>query len=264
MKQYRCVAGSPEGFVQQLVRYITAGYHFYVTGVVPERKEPAGVDSKLISKYFIDLGRSTELARQAERSRRKGRGVANVQYLRYERFFVLMATVGRHRFFSPKDAAEDSGESVRDPAGVERRIRDIRESAIKFAGYSISKRPSANRGSWHAHVRIDLGPYRELKAHLVELGRRRTIENLREVLAQVPFEPYFPVRKQLLNILRAVNRERKSRGFKPVPVSALRLRRRSVKVFEEARRYTRPGGAPPLACGDVPAASPSAEPAPGG
>jgi len=51
---YRCVATSVAGFVQQLaVAYVAHGYWFYVTGRVPEGKDPADVDRKLIARYEI-------------------------------------------------------------------------------------------------------------------------------------------------------------------------------------------------------------------
>ena len=37
------------------------------------------------------------------------------------------------------------------------------------------------------------------------------------VFYRLPFEPYAPVRRQMLNLLRAVNRVRRQAGFKPVP-----------------------------------------------
>jgi hypothetical protein len=211
--QYRCEAVSVAGFVQQLVTYISSGYWFYVTGAVPERKDPRDIDRKLIDKYDLNL-------REWTRSRRKKAGRANVQYLRYGRFFVLIATHGEHRFFC-------------DVEGEGRLYRDVRRTSIKFAGYSISRRRSADGSSWHTHVRIGREVYRELKAHLVELAKRRTLSNLTLVLRTVPFEPYAPVRRQLLNILRAMNRERKALGYEPVPISALRLHRRSVRPFGE-------------------------------
>jgi hypothetical protein len=51
-------------------------------------------------------------------------------------------------------------------------------------------------------------------------------------LSRIPFEPYAPVRRQLLNILRAVNRRRRAAGLERVPHTVLRLRRRPVRVFE--------------------------------
>lgn len=222
--QYRCEAVSVTGFVQQLVNLITKGYRFYVTGVVPRGKDPRELDQKLVEKYDLNL-------RDWTRSRRKKAGRANVQYLRYGRFFVIVATHGTHRFFNPLDEPGQPGEGKRDKDGQECRIRDIRKSSIKFQGYSISQRPASNRSSWHAHVRIDREAYRELKAHLVELAGRRTVESLGNELQRVPFEPYYAVRRQLLHILRAMNRERKLRGFRPVAVSALRFRKTSVKPF---------------------------------
>ena len=63
------------------------------------------------------------------------------------------------------------------------------------------------------------------------LSVHRSSDNLARALPSLPFEPYAPVRQQLLNILRAVNRSRKAAGFEPVPLSALRLRRRPVPGF---------------------------------
>lgn len=207
---YRCEAASVEGFVQQLVNYISSGYLFYVTGHVPSRKDPRELDQKLVAKY--DLAISTWA-----RARRKRAGRANVQYLRYGRFFVLIATRGRHRFFD--DEADQ--------------VRDVREVSIKFSGYSISRRRSHDGSSWHAHVRIERETYRCLKAHLVDLAVRRSADALAGEFRRVPFEPYAPVRRQLLNILRAANRERKTAGYERLPTSVLRLRRRVVKPFGE-------------------------------
>ncbi|MBU0717022.1 MAG: hypothetical protein KJ749_02135 [Planctomycetes bacterium] len=50
----------------------------------------------------------------------------------------------------------------------------------------------------------------------------------------VDFEPYAPVRRQLLNLLRAVNRARKEAGLEPVPMSCLRLKRRIYRPFDAA------------------------------
>ena len=63
-----------------------------------------------------------------------------MQYIPHERFFMLMATHGDHRFFE--------GESSR--------IRDARRVPIKFAGYSMSFR--GGRSS----VRIDKYEYQSL------------------------------------------------------------------------------------------------------
>jgi len=59
----------------------------------------------------------------------------------------------------------------------------------------------------------------------------RSVENLTAEFMRLPLEPYAPVRRQLLNFLRAVNEMRKEASFEAVPVSALRLRRRIVCPF---------------------------------
>ena len=71
--EYRCVATSVAGFVQQLVScYLPHGYWFYVSGIIPPGKVPATVDEKLIGKYGIGLSRTS-------RARRKAMGIANVR-----------------------------------------------------------------------------------------------------------------------------------------------------------------------------------------
>ena len=100
--KYRCEATSVEGFVQILAsNYLPHGYWFYVTGRVPPGKVAANVDDKLIKKYGIALSRQ-------QRSRRKQAGHANLHYVRFEDFFVVLATHGHHLFFL------EEAKSVRD------------------------------------------------------------------------------------------------------------------------------------------------------
>ena len=210
-EMYRCEATSVEGFVQQFaVAYVTHGYYHYVVGRVPDPKDPRAVDEKIIEKY--DLGISSR-----ERSRRKKAGWASVQYLRYERFFIITATEGRHRF------KEEEG-----PA-----LRDIRRRPLQFFGYSIGY------CGGHVSVRIARDEYKRRKAYFLELATRRRAEVLGEALNALPYERYARVQRQLLQILRAVNRKRALAGFEPIPQSALRLRRRIYRPFEvqqQARR----------------------------
>ena len=81
---YRCEAVSVEGFIQQLaVSYVGQGYYFYKTGWVPEGKDPGEVDRKLIDRYGVAVSKWT-------RASRKRACHANVQYIRHDRFFVLL------------------------------------------------------------------------------------------------------------------------------------------------------------------------------
>ena len=214
--RYRCETTSVEGFVQLLAcNYLPHGYWFYVTGSIPADKDVRKVDAKLISKYDIDITRTT-------RSRRKRSGRSNLHYLRYERFFALVATRGEHHFFTQESAC----------------IRDIREVPLKFMGYAIGyrrgnrKRDGTVDHCWHSHVQIERNRYNELKASFLDLATRRAARGLAREFYQLPFEPYAPVRRQLLNILRAVNAVRKRSGFEPLPFQVLPLRRRVVKPFE--------------------------------
>ena len=207
---YRCVATSVAGFVQQLaVAYVANGYWFYVTGRVPDHKDPATVDAKIIRQYGIAITKWT-------RTRRKRAGQANVQYLRYNRFFVILATHGTHPFF----AAE---------AG---RLRDIRRKPLHFMGYAIGCRKGRDDRRWHPSVRIERGLCRDLKARFTNLAVHRSVEELCREFRALDFEPYAPVRDQLRGLLRAVNHRRKTAGLDLVPSQALRLRRSPVRPFD--------------------------------
>jgi len=80
-------------------------------------------------------------------------------------------------------------------------------------------------------VRINSEQYNMLKSYFIDICTHRSVEQIREEFRSLPFEPYAPVRRQFLNILRAINRTRRHRGLGPVPVEALRLRRHIVKPF---------------------------------
>jgi len=213
---YRCEASSLEGFVQQIAcSYLRHGYWWYVTGYVPSGKDPCVIDEKLLKKYGIDVSEST-------RARRKQLGRANMQYLRLDRFFVLMATHGDHRFFEDEKPA----------------IRDIRRCPLKVGGYAISYRQGGRTRNgekdfrFHAHVEIERSRFLELRAHFLELARHRSGENLALAFYRIPFEPYAPIRRQMLRLLRGVNDVRRQAGFSMIPVDVLPLRRRVVKPFQ--------------------------------
>ena len=216
MMGYLCETTSIEGLVQLLAcNYLPHGYWFYVSGWVPDGKDPRQVDAKLIDKYRIELPRAT-------RTRRKQLGYANLQYLRYGRFFVLLATHGKHRFHEEEAAC----------------IRDVRRIPIRFAGYSISYRRGNRRvdgtpdAKWHSHVEIDRQSFQQLQAWLVDRATRCSAEGLALEFYRIPFEPYAPVRRQMLRLLRIVNQARKQAGREPIPHAVLPLRRRVVRPFE--------------------------------
>lgn len=201
---YHVEATTVEGFVQQVaVSYLANGYFFFVSGWVPAGKDPASVDAKLVERYGVGVSKWS-------RARRKRGGGASLHYIRHGRVFLLMATHGLHTFFE-----EEKGS-----------LKDARRTPIKAFGYAIS-----HRGG-HSHVRIEMNEYKRLKAHLLEVGGHRNKASVESAFLSVPFQPYAPVRRQLLNIWRAVNRIRKEAGFDLVSVECIRMKRRIVKPFE--------------------------------
>ncbi len=219
---YRCEATSVAGFVQIVSsNYLPHGYWFYVTGHVPDGKDAQAVDRKILDRYGIELSRQ-------QRARRKLKGLANLHYVRFERFFVILATHGKHPFF----AAEATS------------VRDIRKYPIQFQGYSVSvKRGGFVRkaegeseatpdGRYRVRVTIGRESLRNLSAHLFDRATHRSAENLRWEFWNLPFEPYAPIRKQLLGVLRLVNAKRVAMGYKKLSTDCIRYRRNIVKPFE--------------------------------
>jgi len=219
--EYRCVATSVAGFVQQLVScYLPHGYWFYVSGIIPPGKDPDTIDQKLMGKYGIGVSRTS-------RARRKSVGIANVHYIRYERRFLLLATHGFHPFYD--DEVNN--------------IRDVRRVPVKFEGYSISVAkggflrkpkeggPAIRDQKWRVRVQIEAELYKGLKAYFEDIAPYRTVGRLAAELVDLPFEPYAPVRQQLLNLIRYINRRRETASLKPVTFSVLRYRRRIVRPF---------------------------------
>lgn len=207
-RPYRCVATSVGGFVQQLaVAYVARGYHFYSSAIIPPEDDPERIDAKLIAKYGVDCSKW-------ERARRKRAGIANVQYLRYGRFQVLVATKGSGRFHD------------------EEPFEDFRRRPLYFAGYSISCRYDHTGATLHPSVRLSRRQMSQLKAFLMEVGVRRDVATLSRFFSTLDVEPYAPVRRQLLELLRLVNRIRAPIRLEPVPVSCLRLCRRVLRPFD--------------------------------
>lgn len=205
--------------MQQLASNILPhGYWFYVTGRVPEKKNPEAIDERLLAKYGIAVSRQ-------QRARRKLAGLANLHYIRLERFWLLLSTYGEHAFFKEEAAS----------------IRDARRIPIQVGGYSISvkqgnflkKRSACAVPDHRKRVRVQIAreTYRELRANVLSVACHRSAERIGAELWNVPFEPYAPIRRQLLNLVRLVNVKRQAAGKSRISASCLRLRRRIVSPF---------------------------------
>jgi hypothetical protein len=201
---YRYVATSIEGFVQQVaVSYLKNHYWFYVMGFIRHGRDPAEIDRQIIERYGIALSKWG-------RCRRKKKGAASLQYIRFEDTFLIMATEGRHLFL----------ERERDA------IKDAREVPIKFAGYSMGY------SDGHAYVRIEREQFKVIKSYFCEVAAKRPARYLRAELRKLPFEPYKAVGKQLRGLLMEVNLARTRAGLRPLSSRSVRRRRTSVKPFD--------------------------------
>lgn len=208
---YRCETRNVDAFLAQLVRYVASGHYFYVTGRIPDRKDVAAVDRKLVALYDIAKPRWA-------RARRRLAGTAGIHYLRHSRFFVLIATHGRHPFFTDHATT----------------IRDIRRQALQVGGYAVRYTYSVREKRWKVFVRLDRETYRNLRAEMLARavrGSYRAPAALEREFRQLRWQPYEPVRRQLAAILKAVNRRRRYAGYPPVSPSALPTMRRISCVF---------------------------------
>ena len=121
----------------------------------------------------------------------------------------------------------------------EDRIHDARKRPITFWGYSVSYRQG------HPHVRIQQTDCSLLKVRMLEAAVRQEAEVLRSSCRGLP---YAPVRRQLPNVLRAVNRRRKLAGLTLVEVTCILMRRRICSPLEDVEPLRRwAAGAPGMA-----------------
>lgn len=204
---YACEAVSVTGFIQQLAcTYLRSGYVRVACGVLPVGKDTGAFDRKQVERYRLD-----ELGGR-ERMRRRRAGMANVQYLRLERVFVLVATEGEHEIFEREEG---------------RILRDVRERPVLAFGYSLRV------ANGHVQVRIADREYRELRTQALELAAsERSPDKIDSFFRALPFESYAPVRNQIFGLLAAVNEHRKRSGLELVAPDAVRKRRRIVKPFD--------------------------------
>jgi len=209
---YRYECATLEGFVQRVVVLAQKGYTFFLQGQVPEGKCPERLDAKFVSKFEAAQTRS-------QRYYRKSQGVANTQYLRVGRDWVLLATLGK------LEALEKE------------RLSSLSSTPIRVGGYSISLRRDgsekrAGRHKLRVHVRIDQEDYLRLRDELVERALESSKQYLEARIWDSGFEPYGPVHGQLRIILGKVNARRKRAGLELLSDACVRIYRTLPKHFE--------------------------------
>lgn len=220
---YRCEATSLEGFVQQLaVAYIARGRYFYhVSGKVPDRLTPHQHDERMIEKYDVAHSKWSRYRRK-KRKGPDGRPLANVQYLRYREFWVLLCTDGYHKFFTEHQKYDERDNVV----GQE--FSDVRKTALKYGGYSIGYAGES------LSVRLASQAYRELKSYY--LGQaRQSVSSLEWEFSHFPYPAWGGVLKQEFAMLKGVNATRKAARLPPVSTACICTKRNSVKPFGAPR-----------------------------
>ncbi|TWU49430.1 hypothetical protein [Rubripirellula reticaptiva] len=226
-KEYRYVATSKAGFIRQLVNYARHGYVFYVKGHVRKGLDPERVDDKLLGLYDV---RKTD----AQRHWRKKNGNCNFQYLRFERTWVLLLTPGEQ----PAEFMKRERNNIRNLE---------RGEPLAVCGYSICRvmgdfirnrdKPEDTTGAVRdtkrrVRVQISKSEFKELKGEFLRHARTRSEDWYRLKFYHSGFEPYAPIRKQLLDLLRMVNAARAPHGLPKIKPDCIRYRIEPVKVFE--------------------------------
>ena len=260
-KKYQWIATSKEGFVKYLVANVLPhGFRFYFAGEIKPKTDPDYFDRVMNEKFNYNMSRS-------ERYRRKSAkgpdgtplGLANVHYLRYERFYVLIATYGGHPFFSHHmDITRDQSGRVTEKRKY---YRDIHRDPLFFRGWSeqagmevcysirtvsgggykakrLWKDPGVPEfdGKSRVRVRIARDAFTTLQADFTQRAksRRWSADGLEAAVWGLPYLPYRPIREQLWGMVRRMNEARKERGFKDKlnPKRCIRYEIPAIKAFE--------------------------------
>ncbi len=233
-KQPICEVRSVNALVKQIaVHTLRWGYWWYVSGIIPDHKDPTITDREFTKKYAANLPEST-------RYRRKQQGLANTRYYRLGNRFFLFSTKGESPFFCERE--RPNIRCVRKPP------RDWEQQTgytglfpyapLRVGGYTISYKPGGltTEGEvdpkWHSHVELHPKAYKELKATFLELATRRSVKQLGMMFYEIEYEPYKPLLRQLYKIHKEVNEKRGRSGFKQqVPKEFIATKLRPLRVF---------------------------------
>ena len=176
----RCVLPSSGVLLRRIIwcmeRY---GYWYYKTGWIPEPKDPARTDEKILRAYAVPRSRMA-----LHREGKKGR--AKLRYYRTGRFFVLLATDGDHPFFEAD------------------KPNDVRVTPLRYHGFTISYEGKI-RLRWSTEV------YRKLRRMFMDrvLDPAVVIEARFKRLRH-PYHPDILLQRQRL--VRGVSQKRRRAG----------------------------------------------------
>lgn len=224
--KYQYHAASIDGFVSQVVRYVSAGYVFYHQARVPEKKDPVEVVERRIAALGIKSGRW-------RRERRNLKDAAGVHVLLHGRVFVVLLTKGRHDAFYEtygfRTVKAKNGKKVR----VQVRVPDMRNTGLKVFGYAI--RLDARQKK--VNVRLDEETRRKVTSNMLARATwdcYRDPQRLEREFRRLPYQPYGPVYRELKLLVEKVNKRRRARGFRPIGLDESVSRfKRACSVFRK-------------------------------
>src|SRR4051794_13323559 len=112
---YTSQATSRAGFLRMLTaNYLPNEYFFYSYGHFRDEEHARRIELDIICRYDLALSKD-------QRYRRKQKGLSNLQFIRYRRFYLFLATPGEHPFFARQAD-----------------LRDFRREPLHFVGYTVS------------------------------------------------------------------------------------------------------------------------------
>ncbi|MCY6494549.1 hypothetical protein [Leptolyngbya sp. GGD] len=168
------------------IDYVRYGYTRYVLREIPEEKDLEAIDQKLTQAYSVSACRVT-------RHRQRTKGLASVQYLRFQRRFVLLATQGTHPEFDRLCSY------------------DIRTCPLHFEGYSIGiigKRSC---------VRVARRQWRLVEIEMLALATRDRAK-VETAFNTLPYYNFPGVVEQKLKLVKKINALRKPKRLPSVKI----------------------------------------------
>lgn len=175
-------------FIRRIaIDYVRYGYVRYVIREIPEGKNTLVIDNKLRAHYKITSCRTT-------RMRRRQKQQAVVQYVRYGRQFVLLATEGKH----------DEFERLK--------YYDCRIAPIQVRSYSIGLK----NGVVRVCVRYEV--WAETLRHFERIALH-DLDNVEKKINALPYCHFPGVIRQKQQLVSLINQKRSRAGLPPVTLT---------------------------------------------
>lgn len=161
--------------------YMRYGYIRWALRHIPTDKDPKAIDRKLVEVYGVTQCRT-------KRMRQKQKGLAVVQYVRFDHTFVLLATKGSH------------------PAFERIQSYDATLAPLYIGAYSIKVLPQGVS----VQVRREVWQYAEARLHRRALYPHAIVER---AVNSLPYYRFPGVVAQLRELVTAINHRRRVAGL---------------------------------------------------